>query len=121
MVFFWLIIAIALTYIERVIVLKNGLYSSLNETDVYITLPFSIILLFGVILGNPWHVRQKYALFFRNFATLLFFTQFMFLPFNIHNHVVYFVFTLIGSTVLSLLVLYLSKFKRLSWLQCLYN
>ena len=119
--FTWVIIALILTIFEKSMVFKLGLCSNYGFTDIYITLPISIILLFGFVLGNPWHVKQRTAFFFRNFATLLFFTQFMFLPFNIRNHVIYFTFTLIGSIILSLLILWLSKFKHLTWLQRLYN
>lgn len=117
----WLVIAVVLTYVERLFILKYHLYWNLDRTDVYITLPISIVLLFGFILGNPWYVKPQTAFFFRNFATLLFFTQFMFLPFNIHNHMIYFIFTLICSSILSLLILWLSKFKHFTWLQRLYN
>lgn len=119
--FIWIIVGLGLTLLERFLVLKTGLCPDHKLTDMYITLPISIVLLFGFVLGNPWHVKQRTAFFFRNFATLLFFTQFMFLPFNIHNHAIYFTFTLIGSVVLSLLILWLSKFKHLTWLQRLYN
>ena len=119
--FIWIIVGLGLTLLERFLVLKTGLCPDHKLTDMHITLPISIVLLFGFVLGNPWHVKTQTAFFFRNFATLLFFTQFMFLPFNIHNHAIYFTFTLIGSIILSLLILWLLKFKHLTSLQRLYN
>lgn len=119
--FIWMIIVFVINLIERALILNMGICPDPSQMDLYLTLPISILVLFGFVLRNPWYTEQRYALFFRNFATLLFFTQFMFLTFNIHNHLTYFIFTLIGSITLSLIILYLSKLKHFAWLKRLYS
>lgn len=119
--FGWVLLALILTCAERFLILKFNMAPDTRQTDIYLTLPISVLLLFGFVLGNPWHVKQRTAFFFRNFATLLFFTQFAFVPWHFYSQTLHFIVTLIGSIVLSLLILWLSKFKHLTWLQRLYN
>lgn len=121
----WIIVAILLTIVEHYITMKFGFCKLASRSDMYFTLPISIIILFAFIFNHPNYQSKQKTLWLRNFATLLFFTQFYVITFaqiimhsklNIFN----FLFVLIISSLISIIIIWISNKRYFNFLKRIY-
>lgn len=122
----WIILAMLLTIFEHIFTLKFGFCSLVNRSDMYFTLPISILILFAFIFNHPHYQSKEKTLWFRNFATLLFFTQFYVITFvkafvHIKLSILKFIIVLVVSSAISLIILWISNKKHFSILKKIYE
>lgn len=122
----WIIIAMFLTIAEHILTVKLGFCDQITRSDMYFTLPISIVILFAFIFNHPHYQSKKKTLWLRNFATLLFFVQFypmLFckLCFHLNLGIIQFLVVLISTTIISLILLRISNNQKLKLIKKLYE
>lgn len=117
---FFFILAILLTFGERLIIQNEGVNNDLIRTDMYLTLPISISLVFLFILNHQKLQPASKVVKYRDFATLLYFVQFGVLDCIKLHGAILFVVVLIVTSLISILIMILSKWKATSFLRKIY-
>ena len=115
-----------LTIAEHILTVKLGFCDQITRSDMYFTLPVSIVILFAFIFNHPHYQSKKKTLWFRNFATLLFFTQFYPVTFaksflHLNLEIIQFLIVLVLTITISLIILWVSNIKNFSFIQRLYS
>lgn len=112
-----LTIAVGLTIAERILVQ----YSDPSRTDLYLTLPISMFLIFMFILNLSHYKSEDKVIVMRNMSTLMFFVQGVFLDtIRLSSGGMKFIIILALDIVLSFIILKLSQNKYGKFLRKLY-